>query len=520
MSARLRSTIGIFIVLCMVLGVVVASLDEPLRIYAEEGFNRRVNGYTLAIGKLDFHPIGLSIDFENVRLTQNEHPELPMADLPRWHASIHWWALLHGYLVSDHRLERPVLRITRPQIKTEAQDETPFEDRGWQEAVLAVYPFNVDVFTMIDADITYRDNPRSKPLHLDKLSIRAENIRNVQFNDRTYPSTIHLDGRVFDSGRITMDGAANFLAVPHLGVNVHVDVEQIQWEDVVPITGRVNIQLRRGVLSTKGHIEYSPVIKQAILSHVMLENVGVDYVHSAQTKDAEKNVARTTAQTAENLTNHPEWLLRIDQGKILNSEIGFVNEAVSPRYRVYMSEANIGLDNFSNRLSEGTAYFKMTGKFMGSGPTQVSATFRPERESPDFDLQMRMVNTRMRSLNDVLRAYGGVDVVNGVFSFFTELTVTKGSIKGYVKPLFKDVDVYDPGQDQDKALLQQLYEGVVGGTLTVFENTPRNEVATKAELSGPVKSPTMSTWQVLAGLIENAFFKAILPGFEKEAQER
>jgi hypothetical protein len=86
--------------------------------------------------------------------------------------------------------------------------------------------------------------------------------------------------------------------------------------------------------------------------------------------------------------------------------------------------------------------------------------------------------------------------------------------------LFKDVDVYDPGQDQDKALLQQLYEGVVGGTLTVFENTPRNEVATKAELSGPVKSPTMSTWQVLAGLIENAFFKAILPGFEKEAQER
>lgn len=504
----------------MVLGVVVASLDEPLRIYAEGRFNRHVNGYTLAIGKLDFHPIGLSVDFENVRLTQNEHSEIPVAELPRWHASIHWWALLHGYLVSDHRLERPVLRITRPQLKAEAQDETPLEDRGWQEAVLAVYPFNVDVFTMIDADITYRDHPRSKPLHLDKLNMQAENIRNVQLNDRTYPSTIHLDGRVLDSGRITMDGAANFLAEPHLGVNVDVDVEQIPLGDFVPITGRVNIQLRRGVLSTKGHIEYSPLIKHAILSHVMLENVRVDYVHSAQTKDAEKHVAKTTAQTAEKLTNHPEWLLRIDQGKILNSELGFVNEAVTPRYRIYMSDANIGLDNFSNQLSEGTAYLKMTGKFMGSGPTQVSATFRPERESPDFDLQMRMVNTRMRSLNDVMRAYGDVDVVNGVFSFFTELTVKNGSIQGYVKPLFKDVDVYDPGQDQDKALLQQLYEGVVGGAITVLENTPRNEVATKAELSGPVKSPAMSTWQVLAGLIENAFFKAILPGLEREAQER
>ncbi|MBA2252979.1 MAG: DUF748 domain-containing protein [Nitrospirales bacterium] len=520
MSATLRRTIGILVILCVVLGAVAAFLDEPLRIYAERAFNRRVAGYTLAIGKLDFHPIGLSVDFENVRLVQNEHPEPPVVHLPQWHASIHWGALLHGHLVSDHRLERPVMRITRPQMKKEAQDETALEDRGWQEAVLAVYPFKVDVFTMIDADIAYRDNPRSKPLHLDKLNVQAENIRNVQFTDRTYPSTIHLDGRVFDSGRIMMDGAANFLAEPHLGLNVDIALEQIRLEDIVPITGRANVQLRQGVLSTKGHVEYSPVIKQAILSNLILEGVRVDYVHSAQTKETEKKAAKTTAQTAEKLSNHPEWLLRIDQAKILDSELGFVNEAVTPPYRVYLTDANIGLDNFSNQLTEGTAYVKVTGKFMGSGLTQVSGTFRPERDSPDFDLQMRMVKTKMRSLNDVLRAYGNFDVVKGVFSFFTELTVKNGTIHGYVKPLFKDVDVYDSEQDQDKALVQQLYEGVVGGTMSVLENRQRNEVATQAELSGPVKSPTMSTWQVIAKLIQNAFFKAILPGLAREAQEK
>jgi hypothetical protein len=520
MSATLRRTIGILIVLCVVLGVVVAFVDEPLRIYAERAFNHRVAGYTLTIGKLDFHPIGLSVDFENVRLIQNQHPEPPVVELPRWYASIHWRALLHGHLVSDHRLERPVLRITRPQMKTEVQDEMPMEDRGWQEAVLAVYPFKVDVFTMIDADIAYRDNPRSNPLHLDKLNVQAENIRNVQFSDRTYPSTIHLDGRVFDSGRIMMDGAANFLAEPHLGLNVDVALEQIRLEDIVPITGRVNVQLRQGVLSTKGHVEYSPMIKQAILSNLLLEGMRMDYVHSAQTKEAEQNVAKTTAQTAEKLSNHPEWLLRVDQAKILDSELGFVNEAVTPHYRVYLTEANIGLDNFSNQLTEGTASVKVTGKFMGSGLTHLSGTFRPERDFPDFDLQMRIVKTKMRSLNDVLRAYGDFDVVNGVFSFFTELTVRNGSIHGYVKPLFKDVDVYDPEQDRDKGLVQQLYEGVVGGTMTVLENRPRNEVATQAELSGPVKNPTMRTWQVIAKLIQNAFFKAILPGFEREAKER
>jgi len=518
-SPALRKTIGVVIVLCVVLGLMLAFIDEPLRRYAERAFNRHVEGYTLAIGTLHFHLIGLSVDFENVRLVQNEHPDPPVAAVQRWHASIHWRALLHGYLVSDHRIERPVMRITRTQVKAEAHDETPLADRGWQAAVLAVYPFKVDLFTMIEADISYQDNPRSKPLHFDKLNVRADNIRNVQFNDRIYPSQLHLDGRAFDSGRIAIDGTANFLSEPHLGLNVDVAVERLPLDDLAPMTGRVNVQLTHGLLSTKGHIEYSPVIKQAMLHDLLLEGLHVDYVHSAHTNEAEKNVGKTAARTAEKLSNHPEWLLRIDQAKILNSEFGFINEAVTPHYRVYLSEANIGLDNFSNQLTQGTAYVKATGKFMNSGLTQLSGTFRPEVHSPDFDLQVRMVKTKMRSLNNVLRAYGDFDVVDGMFSFFTELTVKNGAIQGYVKPLFKDVDVYDTEQDWDKRLAQKIYEGIVGGTMTVLENRPRNEVATQADVSGSLTNPEMSTWQVLAKLIQNAFFKAILPGLQKEAKD-
>jgi hypothetical protein len=34
-------------------------------------------------------------------------------------------------------------------------------------------------------------------------------------------------------------------------------------------------------------------------------------------------------------------------------------------------------------------------------------------------------------------------------------------------------------------------------------------------LSGPVDNPRADTWQIVAKLVENAFFKAILPGFER-----
>jgi hypothetical protein len=56
-------------------------------------------------------------------------------------------------------------------------------------------------------------------------------------------------------------------------------------------------------------------------------------------------------------------------------------------------------------------------------------------------------------------------------------------------------------------------QGVHG---TILENFLRDEVATKADIAGPLDNPQASTWQVVVTLIQNAFFKAILPGFERE----
>ena len=48
------------------------------------------------------------------------------------------------------------------------------------------------------------------------------------------------------------------------------------------------------------------------------------------------------------------------------------------------------------------------------------------------------------------------------------------------------------------------------------ENRQREQVATVADLSGPVSSPNTSTWEIIVNLVSNAFVKAILPGFQRE----
>jgi hypothetical protein len=153
---------------------------------------------------------------------------------------------------------------------------------------------------------------------------------------------------------------------------------------------------------------------------------------------------------------------------------------------------------------------------MGSGATSARASFRPEKSGPDFDLDVKIEATQMTTLNDVWRAYGKFDVVGGVMAVYSEIRVKNGYINGYVKPIFKDINVYDPKQDKKKPFFKKLYEGIVEGLADILENRKRDQVATVANISGPVSDPHSSVWRIIGKVIENAFIKAILPGFEEE----
>ena len=504
------------LLLLLVVAMALMFIDEPLRAYAERELNRRVQGYTFHIGKLDFHPIGLSLDLEQVSVVQTEHPDPPVAQLTKWHASVHWGALLSGRLVSDHMMDHPVLHITRPQAPAEAHDDVPPDEKGWQEAVLAIYPLQINEFRIEEGELAYRESATSKPLHLSAITFKAGNIRNVRSKADEYPSPVHLEAVVFEQGRLTLDGHADFLAQPSTTINADITLNDIALKNVLPLTAQHQVQLSQGVLAAQGHVEYSPSKQEVRLKTLALRDVKLDYVHAADVRHKEKQREQKVAHAADKAAGHPTFLLRIDQGTIDNSEFGFVNQATDPHYRVFLSGTDIYLENWSNQLREGTAVVRLRGMFMGSGATQLNGAFRPETKSPDFDLDLKVWKTHVPALNNLLRAYGGLDLASGIFSVFTQMTVKKGSLDGYVKPIFKDVKAYDPGQDADadKGLLKRIYEKLVNVAAKVMKNTPRGEVATKADLSGPVDNPQASTWELIVTLVQNAFFEAVLPGFE------
>ena len=181
-----------------------------------------------------------------------------------------------------------------------------------------------------------------------------------------------------------------------------------------------------------------------------------------------------------------------------------------------MSGANLNVTNLSNLFRDGPARATLTGRFMGTGATSARASYRPDKTGPDFDLDLKIEATQMTSMNDIWRRYGKFDVVGGTMSIYSQIRVHNARIDGYIKPLFTDVNVYDPKQDKKKPFLKKLYEGIVEGVAGLLENKKTDKVVTVADISGPISNPHSSPMQIAGKLIENAFIKAILPGFERE----
>jgi hypothetical protein len=507
---------GTILGLLVLLFVASFFVDEPMRRSMERRMNQSLKGYQAHIGGLHFQLIGLSVTLKDVSVRQQQFPDPPVLAIPRLHASVHWREILSGKVVADFQVDRPALYVNLAQLKAEAQDETPVKDKGWQQALEQIYPLKINMWRVNDGTVTYIDEDPNRPLKLTHLYFRASNIRNIHSKDRTYPSPIHAEAVVLGTGHAVMDGHANFLAEPFPGIHTIVKLEKVPLEYFHPMIARSNLSVKGGVLWMDGEIEYAPHFQLVHLTDLTLRDLKLDYIHTAATAGAETARKQQVAQAAKQSTDREDRVMKLDRLRIENSEVGLVNRAKSPGYRVFVSGLNLEVTNLSNHFVEGPAKATARGLFMGKGKATASATFRPDAKGADFDMKVAIEDTPMTTMNDLLRSYGKFDVVAGMFSFFTELSVHNNHIEGYVKPLFRDMQVYDKRQDAEKSFWKKTYEKLVGGISKLLENPPRNEVATKADISGPVQNPNSSTWQVIARLFQNAFIHAILPGFDEQ----
>jgi uncharacterized protein DUF748 len=508
-------TSGIIGLILLLLGVTSFFIDESLRAYIETNLNKNLKGYRVELETVDFHPLGFSIDFENLTLRQEANPEPPLLIIPIWSASIQWTQLFKMEIVSDHLIKNAKVEFLLAQVEKEVKDTTDVKDKGWQEALYALYPLTINTFRIEDSAISYREQADDPPLELTNLQLKVENIQNIRSQDGEYPTGIHVEGSIHQSGFVSISGKANFLAQPFPGVSVDFDVNNVQLKPFISLSSLLNMEIHSGTLNGRGHVEYAPWTNMVQIAMLEIENPHINYVEKHSQKKAQKASQDSKSQDGgDSKKSQDPFKVAIESASVKNGEFGYKSQTTNPPYRIFFNQVDLLITGVGAPKITQKGKLKLSGKFMGKGKTSIDGGFRPEVKHPDFDVKLKIDKTDMTTLNDVFKAYGGLDVKSGKFSLISELHTDDGRVQGYIKPFFDQPVIYDLSQDKTDNIFQQLYESVVGGVASLLENAPRDEVATKTDITGDMENIHIGTWQLIWNLFKNAFVDAMTPAFE------
>ena len=217
--------------------------------------------------------------------------------------------------------------------------------------------------------------------------------------------------------------------------------------------------------------------------------------------------------------------VQLNEVRIHQGTVSFRNFSSDPPVNISASEVQLSIRNLTNApdaQGQRSASMAGTANFLGHAAVEASAHFDPLGRVDDADLQLRMLGLDLTRINDFASAYGKFDFRAGEGDLTMELEVRERQLDGYVKPLMRDVDVFDMEQDirnEDKGFFRGLWEAIVHGGQEVLQNQRKDQFATRIELSGSLDDTDMSAFQAFIAILRNAFVEAFTPRFERALEE-
>lgn len=209
--------------------------------------------------------------------------------------------------------------------------------------------------------------------------------------------------------------------------------------------------------------------------------------------------------------------IQINTIRIMDAEVHFRNFQSKPPVDLFAHNINVVVSNLTNseKLYDTlAATLKAKGNILGNGQFGVNIRMNPFAEQPTFDLDMSVDRLNLVKMNDFIKAYGKFDVEKGTFGLYGEFAAKNGAFEGYLKPIFNDLEVFK-FEEKEPNPLKYIWEAIVGTVAEIFENQPKDRIASRVPFAGRFDNPDIDVWESVWQLIKNAFIKALIPGIEQ-----
>ena len=291
---------------------------------------------------------------------------------------------------------------------------------------------------------------------------------------------------------------------------------QINDLKIVKTTGKVPVPFLDAPLIDLSVSWRSLWYDHAVVAEVVFVHPELNFVDGGNKQNSQTGQGTDWRQQLEKLLP-----ITLNEVRIENGTLTFRNFNSKPPVDLKATQLQANIRNLTNVRDEKgrrDAHFDGTARLLGDARVESRATFDPFSDFDDFEFRLRATDIQLRRLNDFASAYGKFDFNAGHGDLVIEAQAENGRLHGYIKPLLRDVDVFNWQQDvedKDKGFFRSIWEALVGASETVLKNQPKNQFATRVELSGSVHQRNISAFEAFLQILRNGFIQAFNARYEQ-----
>ncbi len=266
-------------------------------------------------------------------------------------------------------------------------------------------------------------------------------------------------------------------------------------------------------------VQWEALFDGSIVGEVLMVHPVVNFV--SEKEGEEEQTGEETDWVAQLEELMP---LTINRFEIKDGTIQFLDPSVSPEIDVHMRNLFLVANNLSNvrdSVEDMPGSITASATTVGGGELDLEMEIDILNQIPEFNAQLKLMSVDLTQLNDFIMAYGNFDVKEGMFSVISEIEVNNGQVSGYIKPFFENLNVFSLEQEnqQKEGFFRKAWEAIVGLGAEIFENQPRDRVATEVPIEGTVDSPDANVPVTVFNIFRNAFVDAINKEFGRSTEE-
>jgi hypothetical protein len=306
--------------------------------------------------------------------------------------------------------------------------------------------------------------------------------RNPAYLGRIGPVTIHLWRGAYSIDDVTISKAAGQVPVPLFAAK------------------RVDFAL-----------EWKSLIHGKIVGRVLMQQPELNFVDAPTEDESQTGAGGPWLQMIRDL-----FPFKINSAIIQDGSIHFRAYQKAKPLDVYLSKVELTIDNLTNIRDETqplVSTVQATALAMDQAKLEYKMTLDPFSYRPTFHMALRLLSLDVTKINDLALAYGKFDFKRGWFDLVMETDSKEGRMTGYVKPLFRNLQIFSLSEDiKSGNVLQFFWQALMGAVTTILKNPNRDQFGTLIPFTGDASNTTSANILATVGnILRNAFVRAYLP---------